>query len=374
MARLIAPWSVKGIDDETRELARRKAKNSGVNIGAWINRAILDHGSQQYSGATDLPNLLGDNIPEKSNTQQYSNDIIFQRLQQLNNNLDGELRPIMFALNNLALRLAAAEVLQKNEPKKINEIEPIATKPRLDEDVKEEIINEESDGEELISEQPTPSLERPDPFPPAGDLNEEIDVPKTLRQKNNVELESVPISENRQPNGKRFSVKGFLILFSLIVFSAGGTASIYFFTQTTNKIAKQISAAAEHHLDAVSQTLNDSLLYSQRLLELFLGESAGVVETEKKSKIDRDSSSDKEGFKKTESKPGSTTPDSVLSRLVLPHADNSVSKNILALNDDKQNKPSNNPLHEEITKKKNCCELKQITVMHSPSINWAFIG
>jgi hypothetical protein len=352
MARLISPWSVKGIDDETRELARRKAKNSGVNIGAWINRAILDHGSQQYSGATDLPNLVGDNIPEKSNAQQYSNDIIFQRLQQLNNNLDGELRPIMFALNNLALRLAAAEVLQKNEPKKINEIEPIATKPRLDEDVKEEIINEESDGEELISEQPTPSLQRPDPFPPAGDLNEEIDVPKTLRQKNNVELESVPISENRQPNGKRFSVKAFLILFSLIVFSAGGTASIYFFTQTTNKIAKQISAAAEHHLDAVSQTLNDSLLYSQRLLELFLGESAGVVETEKKSKIDRDSSSDKEGFKKTESKPGSTTPDSVLSRLVLPHADNSVSKNILALNDDKQNKPVNNPLHEEITQKK----------------------
>jgi hypothetical protein len=64
MARLISPWSVKGIDDETRELARRKAKNSGVNIGAWINRAILDHGSQEHSGATDLPNVAGDNIPE----------------------------------------------------------------------------------------------------------------------------------------------------------------------------------------------------------------------------------------------------------------------------------------------------------------------
>jgi hypothetical protein len=197
------------------------------------------------------------------------------------------------------------------------------------------------------------------PLPPAGDLNEEIDVPKTLRQKSNVELESVPISENRQYNGKRFSVKAFLIFFSLIVFSAVGTAaSFYFFPQTTNKIAKQISAAAEHHLDAVSQTLNDSLLYSQRLLELFLGESAGVVETEKKSKIDRDSSSDNEGFKKTESKPGNTTPVSVLSRLVLPHVDNSVSKNILALNDDKQNKPVNNPLHEEITQKKTLKSLR----------------
>ena len=356
MARLIAPWSVKGIDDETRELARRKAKNAGINIGAWINKAILDHGSHEPFGATDLPNVVGDSDPEKSDPQQDSNepfnDIISQRLQQLNKNLDGELRPMMFALNNLALRLAAAEALQKKEPKKINKIEPVAIKPKVDEAVRNEIINEELDTEELINEPPTSSLERPDPFPPAGDLNEEIDVPKTLRQKSNMESESVPISENRQSNGKSFSVKAFLILFSLIVFSAVGAASFYFFPQTTNKISKQISAATEHHLDAVSQTLNDSLLYSQRLLELFLGKSAGVVETEKKSKIDRGSSSDKESFKKTEIKPGNKTPPSVSSRLVLPHVENSVSKNIVALNDNKQNKPINNPLHEEIKQKK----------------------
>ena len=356
MARLIAPWSVKGIDDETRELARRKAKNAGINIGAWINKAILDHGSQEHVGATDLPNVEGDSDPEKSDPQQDSNepsnDIISQRLQQLNKNLDGELRPMMFALNNLALRLAAAEALQKKESKKINKIEPVAIKPKVDEDVRNEIIDEELDTEELMSEQSTSSLERPDPFPPAGDLNEEIDVPKTLRQKSNLELKSVPISENRQSNGKSFSVKAFLILFSLIVFSAVGAASFYFFPQTTNKISKQISAATEHHLDAVSQTLNDSLLYSQRLLELFLGKSAGLVETEKKSKIDRGSSIDKEGFKKTEIKPGNKTSPSVSSRLVLPHVENSVSKNIVALNDNKQNKPIDNPLHEEIKQKK----------------------
>jgi TPR repeat protein len=258
----------------------------------------------------------------------------------------------MFALNNLALRLAAAEALQKKEPKKINKIEPVAIKAKLDEDVRNEVIDEELETEELIDEQPAPSLERPDPFPPAGDLNEEIDVPKMLRQKSNMELESVPISENSQSNGKVFSVKAFLILFSLIVFSAVGAASFYFFPQTTNKIAKQISAATEHHLDAVSQTLNDSLLLSQRLLELFLGKSAGVVETEKKSKINRDSSGNKEGLKKTERKPGNKTPPSVYSRLVLPNAENPVSKNILALNDKKQNKPINNPLHEEKTQKK----------------------
>ena len=355
MARLITPWSVKGIDNETRELARQKAKNSGINIGAWINRAILSHGSREYSGATDLHNVVGDSIPKKLDSQQSfderSNDIISQRLQQLNKNLDGELRPIMFALNNLALRLAAAEALQKKEPKKINKTAPVAVKPKLEEDVRTEIIDEDLGTEELINEQPTPSLERPDPFPPAGDLNEEIDVPKMRRQKSNMELENVPISESKQSNGKGFSVKAFLVLFSLIVFPAVASA-FYFFPQTTNKIARQITAATEHHLDAVSQTLNDSLLYSQRLLELFLGKSAGVVETDKRSKINRDSRGNKEGLKKTESKPGNQTPPSVYSRLVLPNVENPVSNNILTLNDKKQNKPINNPLHEEKTQKK----------------------
>ncbi len=362
MARLITPWSVKGIDNETRELARQKAKNSGINIGAWINRAILSHGSREHSGATDLHNVVGDSIPKKLDSQQSfdgpSNDIIAQRLQQLNKNLDGELRPIMFALNNLALRLAAAEALQKKEPKKINKTAPVAIKPKLEEDVKTEIIDEELGTEELINEQPTPSLERPDPFPPVDDLNEEIDVPKMRRQKSNMELESVPISQIKQSNSKGFSVKAFLILFSLIVFPAVAASLFYFFPQTTNKIAKQITAATEHHVDAVSQTLNDSVLYSQRLLELFLGQSAGVLETDKRSKINRDSIGNKEGLKKIESKLGNKTPTSVYSRLISPHVENPVSKNILALNDKKQNKPINNPLHEKKTQKKTLKSLR----------------
>lgn len=167
-----------------------------------------------------------------------------------------------------------------------------------------------------------------------------------------MELESVPNAENKQSNGKSFSAKALMILLGLIVFSAVGAASLYFVPQTTNKIAKEISAATEHHLDAVSKTLNDSLLYSQRLLELFLGKSAGVVETEEKSKIYKGSSSNKEGSKTTESKLGNKTPPSVSSGLVLSHVENSVSRNIVALNANKQNKPINNSLHEEKRKKK----------------------
>ncbi len=36
----ISPWSVKGVDDDARELARNAAQAAGLTLGAWIDRAI----------------------------------------------------------------------------------------------------------------------------------------------------------------------------------------------------------------------------------------------------------------------------------------------------------------------------------------------
>lgn len=35
-------WSVKGIDPKAREMAEDQARQSGISIGEWLNRAILD--------------------------------------------------------------------------------------------------------------------------------------------------------------------------------------------------------------------------------------------------------------------------------------------------------------------------------------------
>ena len=41
MTQALTPWSVKGIDKETREIARKKSKEAGLPIGTWIEKRIL---------------------------------------------------------------------------------------------------------------------------------------------------------------------------------------------------------------------------------------------------------------------------------------------------------------------------------------------
>ena len=36
------PWSVKGIEPETREAAKEAARRSGMTLGEWLNSKILD--------------------------------------------------------------------------------------------------------------------------------------------------------------------------------------------------------------------------------------------------------------------------------------------------------------------------------------------
>ncbi|MET0294170.1 MAG: Localization factor PodJS, partial [Phenylobacterium sp.] len=55
-----APWSVKGIDPKAREVAKDLARRSGMTLGEWLNRMILeDEGDDAVSAA-----LFGERAPE----------------------------------------------------------------------------------------------------------------------------------------------------------------------------------------------------------------------------------------------------------------------------------------------------------------------
>ena len=49
-----APWSVKGIDPKAREVAKDLARRSGMTLGEWLNRMILE-----------------DDAPEEITSQSY---------------------------------------------------------------------------------------------------------------------------------------------------------------------------------------------------------------------------------------------------------------------------------------------------------------
>jgi len=49
-----APWSVKGIDPKAREVAKDLARRSGMTLGEWLNRMIIEgEGSGADASAAD---------------------------------------------------------------------------------------------------------------------------------------------------------------------------------------------------------------------------------------------------------------------------------------------------------------------------------
>src|SRR5437868_1979665 len=45
-----APWSVKGIDPKTREIAKDLARRSGMTLGEWLTHVIAEDGGEALVG------------------------------------------------------------------------------------------------------------------------------------------------------------------------------------------------------------------------------------------------------------------------------------------------------------------------------------
>jgi localization factor PodJL len=92
-----APWSVKGIDPKAREVAKDLARRSGMTLGEWLNRVILE-----------------DDIPEEVSTEAEFGRRSFQeqpRLRVLTNlpAATPELSRISLALDRITDRIEASE-------------------------------------------------------------------------------------------------------------------------------------------------------------------------------------------------------------------------------------------------------------------------
>ncbi|HWU79699.1 MAG TPA: Localization factor PodJS, partial [Caulobacter sp.] len=97
-----SPWSVKGIDPKAREVAKDLARRSGMTLGEWLNRMIIEGdglGSDQNSGSEGAPNrayleIVKDDAPPRIEIAEHPAD---------------EVGRVAVALDRLTQRIEAAE-------------------------------------------------------------------------------------------------------------------------------------------------------------------------------------------------------------------------------------------------------------------------
>ena len=177
LARTGSPWSVKGIDQETRDIVRSRAAAADLTIGAWINQAILNHVQGAVptvpgpSRILDSPATLTTTAPAMEINvapgtigNQAILTLVDTELAASRNRLDEALRPVGFALRDLALRLVAAEATRRGGGPPRDASKPDGALPPVT-----------ADNGDL----PVPALDAgggwPEPTPPMNSLNPEID-------------------------------------------------------------------------------------------------------------------------------------------------------------------------------------------------------
>ena len=82
MNQALTPWSVKGIDEETRKTARQKAKEAGLPIGTWIDKIILEQQAQVSRNDSNLLNSEEQNAYEPKEFSTSQKDVDIQSLSK----------------------------------------------------------------------------------------------------------------------------------------------------------------------------------------------------------------------------------------------------------------------------------------------------
>lgn len=122
MSRQGTAWSVKGVDQATRDIARRASQAAGMTIGEWIDQAIR----ADAEARGDPPTEVGSDVPAApapgpartspglpptvvGRVSLNTVDALAARLDAADARLDSAMRPIAYALQDIAERLVALE-------------------------------------------------------------------------------------------------------------------------------------------------------------------------------------------------------------------------------------------------------------------------
>lgn len=96
-----APWSVKGIDPKAREVAKELARRSGMTLGEWLNRVILEDDMPEEVSSEDHFNVRPIRAATEAPRSRMPSSPIIGRPDDLGR--------IAFALDRLTDRIEASE-------------------------------------------------------------------------------------------------------------------------------------------------------------------------------------------------------------------------------------------------------------------------
>ncbi|HWU14825.1 MAG TPA: Localization factor PodJS, partial [Caulobacter sp.] len=108
-----APWSVKGIDPKAREVAKDLARRSGMTLGEWLNRMIIegegfDAASLEAFGEPGRPSLAVNNDRANPSYYETARGGAPSRIEAREHPAD-EVGRVAVALDRLTDRIEAAE-------------------------------------------------------------------------------------------------------------------------------------------------------------------------------------------------------------------------------------------------------------------------
>ena len=264
MSQALTPWSVKGIDEETRKTARQKAKEAGLPIGTWIDKIILEQQAQVSRNDSNLLNSEEQNAYEpKDLTAQKDVDIqsLSKALDEYDSRLEKELRPIIFGLNELALRLVAAEALKLKPKTSYQDQAPV-------QDIGEELVNEEIANDDDINKESYIVDERPAPVAPTFDLEQTGEELFSDREEFDYSEEDSTLDKEKlvEPNAttnqeiiKRKPLNKWLLILPLLVFLGGMISVTAFIFPTHYKtFFYKYSGAMVVNMNSILKTVEDA--------------------------------------------------------------------------------------------------------------------
>ena len=206
-------WRLEDVDPEVRAIAESRASQSGISVGAWVEsvvRAELDSGS---GAPGSLP------------------DFISSEFEASRHRLDQSLRQMGLALQDLALRVDAAESRREQDSGSLQWDGP-------------------SD--------PSTQDARPEPVPPTGDLE-----PYAAPDEEPVSRDDPPPpppAPSPAPRAESRS-RGGVIAFILLVIIAGGATVSYLYAEPLGlgEVRAHVEQAGRKHLASAKNTLDDAV-------------------------------------------------------------------------------------------------------------------